>query len=201
MSTESLARPTLNRETVLAAARQVVAEEGHEALSLRRLAKGFGVTAPALYAHVETKQELLSAVAADGFGELKGLIDELDDPSPSDRIRSISRTYVAFARQNPELWRLMNLFPADLRSGDGGASDSPGGQAFAAAARSVFDAMACGEMQLGDPWLTAIAFRSAIHGLTQAYLTGSNLSQEEEAAVLEIVVEGLLAGLAPQKGT
>ncbi|MGI9623749.1 MAG: hypothetical protein ACR2PK_13000, partial [Acidimicrobiales bacterium] len=74
-------------------------------------------------------------------------------------------------------------------------------QAFAAAARSVFDAMACGEMQLGDPWLTAIAFRSAIHGLTQAYLTGSNLSETDEAAVLEIVVESMLAGLSPNHST
>jgi AcrR family transcriptional regulator len=175
----------------------MVAAEGHEALSLRRLAKQFGVTAPALYAHVETKQELLGAVAADGFGELKQRIDALDDPSPSDRIRSISRAYVAFARDNSELWRLMNLYPADLRSTDGSASESAGGQAFSAAARSVFDAMACGEMQLGDPWLTAVAFRSAIHGLTQAYLTGSNLSIDEEAAVLDIVVESMLRGLAP----
>ncbi len=146
---------------------------------------------------METKQELLGAVASEGFSELKSQIDGLDDPSPTERIRSISRTYVAYARNNPELWRLMNLYPADLRSDDGSASESAGGRAFGAAARSVFDAMASGEMQLGDPWLTAVAFRSAIHGLTQAYLTGSNLSPEEEAAVLDIVVDSMLRGLAP----
>jgi AcrR family transcriptional regulator len=193
-------RAALSRGAVVAAGRAIAEREGHEALSLRRLAKDFDVTAPALYAYVETKEDLLRAVAISGFDDLAASFDDIDEVNPLDRIRSIAHAYVAFARANPELWRLMYLFPARLRPISGAESRGAGGRAFESAARSVFDAMSNGEMRLGDPWLTSIAFRSAIHGLTQLSLAGSDLSVDEEAAVLDIVVESMLRGLAPSPG-
>ena len=56
-------RPLLHREAIIAAARELIVADGLEALSLRRLAARLGVTAPALYAHVRDKQDLLRAVA------------------------------------------------------------------------------------------------------------------------------------------
>ena len=41
-------RPLLQREAIVAAARELVSTKGLEALSLRRLAANLGVTAPAL---------------------------------------------------------------------------------------------------------------------------------------------------------
>ena len=56
-------RPPLQRETIVEAARDLIITDGLEALSLRRLAGQLGVTAPALYAHVRDKQDLLRALA------------------------------------------------------------------------------------------------------------------------------------------
>ena len=60
-------RPLLHREAIVAAARELIVADGLEALSLRRLAARLGVTAPALYAHVRDKQDLLRAVAESGY--------------------------------------------------------------------------------------------------------------------------------------
>lgn len=190
-------RGSLSREVVLDAALDIVVSEGHEALSLRRLAKDFGVTAPSLYGYVETKEELLGAVASIGYDDLTSSIESVDADTPSDRIRGVARVYLAFARANPELWQLMNTFSFASRPGAGDDTVTQGGRAFQAAARSVFEAMSCGEMRLGDPWLTAVAFRSAIHGVARLCVNGSSLSEAEEDAILDVVVESMLAGLAP----
>jgi AcrR family transcriptional regulator len=55
-------RPGLSRETVVARALEIGTAEGLEAVSLRRLAREFGVTSMALYRHVRDKQDLLNAM-------------------------------------------------------------------------------------------------------------------------------------------
>ncbi|MFG2844449.1 TetR/AcrR family transcriptional regulator [Kitasatospora sp. NPDC048296] len=51
--------PKLSREAILTAARTILAEEGPEQLSMRRLAKELSSTPMALYHHVKDKDELL----------------------------------------------------------------------------------------------------------------------------------------------
>ncbi|MGR6467189.1 TetR/AcrR family transcriptional regulator C-terminal domain-containing protein [Rhizobium sp. PAMB 3182] len=53
----------LNRETVIAAALDLLDEVGLEGISTRQLAKRLGVEQPSLYWHFRNKEELLSAMA------------------------------------------------------------------------------------------------------------------------------------------
>jgi len=57
-----LGRPGLSREAVVARALEIGTAEGLEAVSLRRLAREFGVTSMALYRHVRDKQDLVNAM-------------------------------------------------------------------------------------------------------------------------------------------
>lgn len=56
-------QPLISRPSVVAAAIQIIDEEGLEALSLPRLARHLGVRAPSLYHHFTDKSEILGAVA------------------------------------------------------------------------------------------------------------------------------------------
>jgi TetR/AcrR family tetracycline transcriptional repressor len=49
----------LDRKAILECAFTILNESGYEALTLRRIAKGLGVQAPAIYWHFQNKQELL----------------------------------------------------------------------------------------------------------------------------------------------
>ncbi|MET8763977.1 TetR/AcrR family transcriptional regulator C-terminal domain-containing protein [Lentzea sp. NPDC004782] len=53
----------MNRETVIAAALDLLDEVGLDAVSTRRLAKRLGVEQPSLYWHFRTKNDLLAAMA------------------------------------------------------------------------------------------------------------------------------------------
>lgn len=57
-----MSRRGLTREEVLAAAVQIVDEEGLEALSMRRLGQALGVEAMSLYRHVANKDDLLDGI-------------------------------------------------------------------------------------------------------------------------------------------
>jgi AcrR family transcriptional regulator len=61
----------LSFDAIVDAAEALVAEQGFEALSMRRLAARLGVGAMTLYGYVRTKEELLSALANRYFDEIE----------------------------------------------------------------------------------------------------------------------------------
>lgn len=189
-------RPLLQRDAIVAEARALVVAEGLEGLSLRRLAGRLGVTAPALYAHVRDKQDLLRALAEGEFDALVARFAKVDDPDPVARIKGHGRAYVQHARDNPELFRVMFLFPPELSPASVPAGvELPGAtRAFAAAAGAVEDAVASGAIVSDDPLLVALTLWSGIHGVANVLQLGFGLPTDLEDAMIDEVTERLLAG-------
>jgi AcrR family transcriptional regulator len=190
-------RAPLQREAIIATTRQLITSDGLEALTLRRLAASMGVTAPALYGHVEDKQDLLRAVAEDEFDRLLTRFDAVTVADPVARIRAFNHAYVAHARENPETFRVMFLFPPDLA----GAGDVPEGvvlpgatRAFAAAAGAVTEAVEAGALHADDPLLVALALWSTVHGVATVLQLGFGLPVDLEDALVDEVVDRVLAG-------
>src|SRR5204862_3501341 len=73
---------TLSRESIVEVARDLLIEEGLAGVSLRRVATSLGVTAPALYAHVTDKRDLLQSIADGEFQRLVEAFESVvsDDP-------------------------------------------------------------------------------------------------------------------------
>jgi AcrR family transcriptional regulator len=90
----------LSREVVIATARRLLEHSGEEGLSFRGVARDLGVTAPALYAYVEDKQELLAALATEHFAKLAGRFEAVDASlDPIDRNPQLSRAYLDHRRR------------------------------------------------------------------------------------------------------
>ena len=78
------ARRESARASVLAAAWELVREDGLAALSLRELARRAGITTPTVYAYFESKNAIFDAMfaeAARAFLELKAGLPVTDDPA------------------------------------------------------------------------------------------------------------------------
>ncbi len=110
------------RTDIVDAADALLAEAGSaDRLSLRGIARAVGITAPAIYAHFATKDELLAAVVARRFA---GLADALRAAAPNasggssgssgasassgdqsvaaiDTVRARARAYVRFGLEHP----------------------------------------------------------------------------------------------------
>lgn len=70
-------QPALTRDSVVNAAAALVAEEGYQALSMRRLAGVCGVAPMTLYTYVGTKDELLQAL----MNRVLASVDPVADPA------------------------------------------------------------------------------------------------------------------------
>jgi AcrR family transcriptional regulator len=98
------------REGLIEAAEIVLQEEGLAALSLRRLAREIGVAPSAVYNHFSSREELLAAVAADGYRRMEALEKKFygrGGEEPEKRLRLLVREYLRFAAEHPNLYRLM----------------------------------------------------------------------------------------------
>jgi AcrR family transcriptional regulator len=98
------------RESLLVAAEILLREEGLAGLTLRACARRAGVSHAAPKHHFADLSDLLSEVAARSFDRLTAALkaaraDIGDDPD--ERFIAITRTYVEFARDQPDHFRLM----------------------------------------------------------------------------------------------
>jgi AcrR family transcriptional regulator len=106
-----------NREQLIQQARLIIEGEGVELLSLAKLAALFGVKAPSLYKHFDSKAALLQAVNLQTALALVARLRAVVDATPGDmraRLLAMTQAYRAFALSNPQTYALLfgNLPPA-----------------------------------------------------------------------------------------
>lgn len=99
------------RASLIAAAVEVIAEREQASFTLRELARRLGVTHAATYHHFRDKDDLLGAVALDGFERLlansKKAIETLKSEDNTLQMRQIAASYIRFALEHPGHFRVM----------------------------------------------------------------------------------------------
>lgn len=103
--------PERTREAILEAAREVLAQDGKEGLSVARVAQRAGVNRGTAYQHFQTREQLIEATAAwvsdnlyrSVFGDpaLAGT-----QPVETINIESVNTHLAEFAMENPEIGRV-----------------------------------------------------------------------------------------------
>jgi AcrR family transcriptional regulator len=98
------------REQLLKAATKMIKENGVSQLSLRKLASQVGVSRTAPYHHFKDKNELLCAIAEQGFKDRNQTMENLASKTVTDssvQLKEYMIEYVRFAQHNPEIYELM----------------------------------------------------------------------------------------------
>jgi len=189
-------RPPLTRAAIIAVAREILATDGLDGVSLRRIGAELGVTAPALYAHVDDKLDLLRGVAELEFERLIARFDAIETRDPVEQIRQQAVAYVEHAREDPALFQVMFLFRPDWANQAAAEELPAASKAFTRGAAAIDAAMLSGALRTDDPLLVAIAIWAAAHGTASVLLAGMDLGAEYEARVIDTVIDNLIRGLA-----
>ncbi|MCG8612674.1 MAG: TetR/AcrR family transcriptional regulator [Pseudomonadales bacterium] len=96
------------RSSLIQEAKVLLAADGVEGLSLRKLADRAGVSRTAPYHHFKDKHALLCALAAEGFEKLNSFVNtELAHNDPKVALPRLVRTYLEFAYKEQEQYDLM----------------------------------------------------------------------------------------------
>ena len=97
------------REKALDAAEKIVAEQGSEALSTRKIAACIGYTAGSLYLVFENLDDLILQVNARTLRRLHQALRATTDQvtAPEQTIQALGMAYYEFACRHVNLWRLL----------------------------------------------------------------------------------------------
>lgn len=109
-SKERKARNRLNmHKEILYAALSIVREEGHQSLSLRRLASNIEFSPTAVYLYFKNKDALLVDLTRFGYQQLNLSIDKNCKSiiDPRNRLKAVLTTYWNFANHEKKLYLLM----------------------------------------------------------------------------------------------
>lgn len=102
------------RAAIIRTSLEIGSQVGEEGLTMRGIASKLGVSATALYQHFDSKASILEEVRVHGINMLHGeLASSAHIPDPANRIISLCKGYITFARTNPWLYRLIAEQEAD----------------------------------------------------------------------------------------
>jgi AcrR family transcriptional regulator len=103
-------RRAWTREEIKASALRQLAEHGVERLSLNAIAKELGMTGPALYRYVASRDELLADLVVDAWEELADALERVAEHSAgvsaAERLGAIGLAYRAWGIAEPHRYRL-----------------------------------------------------------------------------------------------
>ena len=154
------ARRELVENEIYEHAIRLFADRGFAGTSLQDIADTLGITRPALYYYVKSKDELLARLAADVAGGSAAQITELAarrDLDASGKLREIARLTVARVAAQPERFRLLIRSEADLPPDLSAAYDASRRAVLKAVTGVIEDGIRAGQFRPADARVAALA--------------------------------------------
>src|ERR1700735_1686992 len=112
------------RGQIISAARRIAELEGWSNVTVRRLSDEISYSQPVLYAHFESREGILAAVAIEGFQEMGLALEKARKRvKRGNAVESIAAAYLEFAASSPALYEVM--FSLSLSVPFGEASTPP----------------------------------------------------------------------------
>lgn len=181
------------RRVLLETAAQVVEHEGLSALSLQALSKRAGVSSGAPYHHFDSREQLLSAIAEQGFSLLTAEMKRcaaLAGKDAASELRGLGEGYLRFSLAHRGHFRVM--FRPELQTH---LSDSPGEDSFEVLRACIVRCQSEGLARAGDPMPLVIIAWAAVHGACTLWIDGSlggKLLVPSEDALVETTTRTLV---------
>lgn len=191
------------KQALLDASLALIRKSGAGGFTLREVARMAGVSHNAPYRHFRDKEELLAALAAEGFHRLTESMVKAAESAPSalDRFRRSGRGYVEFALRHPQHFAIMFEFPwrFDLHP----VTKQEGERAFGTLVQYLEACQAEQSLPPGDSRHFALVAWSMVHGVAKLAISG-RLPWAELKDVLdftdsatEVLVLGLAKAVSP----
>jgi len=179
-----------SRESIVEAARDLLAEGGLRALSMRAVAGRVGVSATAIYHYFENKEALVRGVVAAGFQRMESYLQNAAGrfaPGSRDRLYAFAEAYLRFALENREYFQV--LFSLEMERPQS-FEESPEGSGYRLLLENVARAIESGTIRRADPDLVAFHLWAYVHGLVSLLLrygTGPPQAADDVAAALRLL--------------
>lgn len=195
------------REEILAAAENLLVETASEdAVSIRAVAQAVGVTPPSIYRHFADKDILLLEVCRHSFEHFSTALEtELDtDADAETQMVQLARSYVGYAREFPEHYRIMFMSRFELSAQAYAEEMVAEGSSFALLLRIAQEMVDGGrvrpEIAEKGALHVGILFWSPVHGLASLLVAKPGLPWPDVDAVTDDLIAATLRGILLPQG-
>ncbi len=99
------------KDRILASSRHILALEGYNGLSMRKIAKAVDCKAASIYHHFENKDKIVHTLIDEGYQlQLQAMNNAIADlENPIARLEARTRAYIDFGINHPELYHIMYI--------------------------------------------------------------------------------------------
>jgi AcrR family transcriptional regulator len=186
------------RDDIVASAFTLLEHAGTEdAITLRAVARGAGITAPSIYAHFADREALVEAVVIETFAQLSAALHEATDgvEDPVARLYGGCRAYLRFGAERPQRYRVIfgRVWPEPDASEPPLDRESfaslPGADAFDILVSGVAGCASAGRSTSTDPFFDAVALWSALHGFATLRTNLRHFPWPDDDAMVEALID------------
>lgn len=192
------------RRDILAAARTMFAEEGFEAVTMRKLAARIEYSPTAIYLHFRDKDAVLEAVCEETFAQLAERLAKVAARGlpPLDFLREGLRLYVRFGLQHPSDYTLTFTLRGRRHEADPAQfAASAGFRAFDYLRQALRSCIDSGDLPELDVEVAAQSLWAAMHGIVSLFIAHSGeFPLVSRTKLVEHTIETTIAGLRGSAG-
>lgn len=189
------------RGKILDAAKELFIERGFESTSIRNIAERIEYSPTTIYLYFKDKDDIFFALHQEGFVLLNQYFKSLQNVAdPFERLKAITRSYIAFALENPEIYDLMFISRSPMNALTKDRDDDKweeGNKAFGALSNTVIECIQGGYFRGMDPEILSFTCWSMVHGICALEIRGrcsviselnqENLSRKAGDTIIEII--------------
>jgi AcrR family transcriptional regulator len=190
------------KEELLKIAFDFIHNEDIDKLTLKVLSDKTGTSRSAIYRHFNSKDALIEAIIEKGFDIFDQHISPLlldENKTIVDRFYLSTKGYIEFAKQNPNLYRLLfGKKYAHIRESIMSLKDDDC-IAFVALKTTIEQGQSQGILRKEDSYKQAIVIWSSLHGLSSLIIDGFLDVQEIYEELYKQLFQSLLAGVIANK--
>lgn len=176
--------------------RQHLAVHGAAALSLRAVARDLGVVSSAVYRYVESRDELLTLLLIDAFGELGDEVDAAIGRVPGDdhhaRFLALGRAVRAWALREPASYALLFGSPVPGYQAPAERTTQPGTRVIVTLVGILDAASRAGQLEVREGASPAIP--AGLHADLASIRSQFGLDMSEELVARGVLVWSALFG-------
>ncbi len=190
------------REKILDAARELFAERGYEAVTMRKVAERVEYSPTAIYFHFTDKEALMRELCEIDFATLSQQFQKIARvKDPIERLRKIGHAYLAFGLEFPNHYRLMFMTPqvCNLETSEA-KRGNPEEDAYAFLKTTVQEGLDAGRFlpELKDAELLCQTVWAGTHGAISLHIAKHKDDWVEWRPVkktAELIIDALIRGL------
>jgi AcrR family transcriptional regulator len=191
----STARRELVENEIYEHAIRLFAERGFAGTSLQDIADALGITRPALYYYVKSKDDLLAKLAADvagGSAAQMTQIAERADLDPVGKLREIAQLAVLRQAHQPERFRLLIRSEAELPPELSRAYDASRRSVLAAITGVIDDGIRAGQFRPVDARVAALGVLGMWNWVAWWFRPGHDQAEAAAEQLADMTLAALL---------